>query len=278
MNVSDDDFFFFSKYIFDLTGMELDICKKYLFETRFLHLISEYRCKSLKDLYLKSIQDQSKFIPNRIIDAITTHETSFFRDKKPFEIIRQLISDRLEKNLYELPNPISDSLDIWSVACSTGQEVYSVAMTAKETLGRRAGKFISILGTDISDECISKASYGKYTKFEVERGLSPVRIKENFYQSEDSWKIKDELRAMATFKKLNLMDKYYFHKKFDIILCRNVAIYFSLETKKDLFDRLADYMWNNAILILGSTETLIGVTNRYMRMENEIGVYYQLAQ
>ncbi|MDQ7827107.1 MAG: protein-glutamate O-methyltransferase CheR [Candidatus Eremiobacteraeota bacterium] len=277
MQVSNEEFALFSRYIYQLTGLSLDESKKYLLETRFEALARELGCATISELHLKSVHDPRKIIPHRIIDLITTHETFFFRDHKPFEVLRAKMVKKFIHNPGSYGNPVRSAMSIWSAACSTGQEIYSIAMVARELLREKAIGMVTIMGTDISDECVAKASYGRYSSLEVERGLSPERLRTNFIQDGSGWKVKDELRAMTTFRRLNLIEDFSLLGRFDIIFCRNVAIYFSQEDKKKLFERFAAHMGEESILILGSTETLFGVTGRFLRVEDEYGIYYRLA-
>ena len=171
-----------------------------------------------------------------------------------------------------MPSPIR----IWSAACSTGQEVYSIAIVLKQ-LGLDTGKYnIKLLGTDISDAAVAQASYGAYNRFEIERGLSREILERYFVSNGEGWKPRDEIRAMATFKKLNLLRPFESLGKFDIVLCRNVAIYFSSEDRKKLYDRLANALDEGGSLIIGSSESLTGISNRFEPKRHLRTVFYQL--
>jgi len=164
---------------------------------------------------------------------------------------------------------------IWSAACSTGQEIYSIAIALREALGNLNNFQISILGTDISDDAITKASYGKYNKFEIERGLPIQTLNKYFTLMGDGWKIKDEIRAMAVFKKFNLMKPFAGLGKFDVVFCRNVAIYFTPADKKMVFDKIAGVLEPDGSLIIGSTESLTGVTNMFEAKRYMRSIFYQ---
>ena len=172
-----DDIKAISKYILDISGINLDENKAYLIETRLGGLIKEYECSSYKELRSKAETDSNKTIENKIIDAISTNETLFFRDREPFEVLQHkilpdLIDRRTEKASGLLPIPIR----IWSAACSTGQEAYSIAIVLKELLPDLKKYNVKLFGTDISDSAIAQASYGTYNKFEIERGLSKGKL------------------------------------------------------------------------------------------------------
>jgi len=266
-----------SKYIYDISGIDLDEKKAYLMETRLSGIADEVGATSFIDLYKKALLDPSKSIKEKIIDAISTNETLFFRDTGPFDLLQhkvlpELIDTRSTKTSSILPTPIR----IWSSACSTGQEVYSIAIVLKELLPDMNKYNIKLLGTDISDAAVAKASYGQFNKHEIERGLAKQKLEKYFEPNGDNWKINDEIRAMAMFKKLNLMLPFDALGKFDIIFCRNVAIYFSLEDRKSLFDRLADMLDTGGSLIIGSTESLTGISSRFTPQRHLSSIFYQL--
>ena len=165
---------------------------------------------------------------------------------------------------------------IWSAACSTGQELFSIAILLKELLGDLSCYDIRLLGTDISDRVVAQASYGLYGKFDIERGLTPDKLARYFTPEGPSWRIRDEIRAMATLKTMNLLEPFVFPFKFDIVLCRNVAIYFTEADKIKLFRAIGRAMAQDGALIIGSTESILGLcpefeAGRYLR-----SVYYQM--
>jgi chemotaxis protein methyltransferase CheR len=264
------------QYIHDISGIYLDQSKSYLFETRLSTIAEEHGCNSYKDLHLKAKQDASKRIERQIIDAISTNETLFFRDKGPFELLKH----KILPELIDLRTPRSanmkTNIKIWSAASSTGQELYSIAMTVKELVGNKMDAYnFKLLGTDISDNAVRQASYGKYNKFEIERGLPRPTLQKHFTLFGDSWKIKDEIRAMVNFRKLNLMQPFAGLGKFDIIFCRNVAIYFTLQDRKKLFNKLADSLTDDGYLIIGSTESLTGICSRFVPKRHLRAIFYQ---
>lgn len=275
--ITDDEVGVLTKYIRDISGILIDKNKDYLIETRLAGIADELGCASYMDLHKKALLDSSKTIRERIIDAISTNETLFFRDSAPFDVLQhkilpELIDLRSEAGPGSFPTPIR----IWSAACSTGQEVYSIAIVLKELLPDPSKYDIKLLGTDISDAAIARASYGHYNRFEVERGLSPAKLRQYFCENGNSWKIKDEIRAMVHFRKLNLMAPFGGLGKFDVIFCRNVAIYLSPEDRKKLFDRLADMLDPGGALIIGASESLTGVCSRFEPLRALRSVFYRL--
>ncbi len=263
-----------SKYIKEISGIHLDQSKTYLLETRLGSLLKKHGCASYKALYDKAKQDASKAIERSIIDAITTNETLFFRDKGPFELLQhkilpELIDARSNQKFGKVP------IKIWSAAASTGQELYSICIVIKEMLKNDPNYRFQLLGTDISDAALAQASYGKYNKFEIERGLDKKYLNKYFTLQGNDWKIKDEIRAMVNFRKQNLFQPFHSLGKFDIILCRNVAIYFTLEDRKKLFAKLANQLADDGYLIIGSTESLTGVSPLFVPKRHLRAIYYQ---
>ncbi len=263
-----------SRYIKEISGIHLDQTKTYLLETRLGSLVKKYDCADYNALYNKARQDRGKVVEKEIIDAITTNETLFFRDKGPFELLQHkifpdLIDARSTGRMSRVP------IKIWSAAASTGQEIYSICMVIKEMLGNDPKYHFQLLGTDISDAALAQASYGKYNKFEIERGLDKKYLNKYFTLHGNEWKIKDELRAMVNFRKQNLLESFSTLGKFDIILCRNVAIYFTLEDRKKLFVKLANQLADDGYLIIGSTESLTGVSSLFVPKRHLRTIYYQ---
>lgn len=276
LKISTEEIKLINKYIYEISGINLDESKKYLLETRLNAIAEEQGCFSYQDLFKKAKADATKVIERKIIDAISTNETLFFRDTGPFELLQhkifpELIDARTSKN----PN-IKPLLRVWSAASSTGQELYSVAIVLQELLGDLSKYSIKLSGTDISDAAVAQASSGKYNKFEIERGLARDKLAKYFTMSGQTWKVNDQLRAMVNFRKLNLMLPFIGLGKFDIVLCRNVAIYFTLEDRKKLFNKIADVLEPDGYLIIGSTESLTGICPRFIPKRHLRSIFYQL--
>jgi len=264
-----------SQYIYDISGIFLDKNKTYLFETRLSSVAEEQGCKSYLELYNKAKADRSLKIERSIIDAISTNETLFFRDKGPFELLQhKILPEVIDARTPKSPT-LKTSVKIWSAAASTGQELYSIAIIIKELVPHLSNYSLTLLGTDISDNAIAQASYGKYNKFEIERGLPRAQLNKYFRPMGDFWKIKDEIRAMVNFRKMNLMAPFSAIGKFDIIFCRNVAIYFTLPDRKKLFNKIADSLVDDGFLVIGSTESLTGVCPRFVPKRHLRSIFYQ---
>lgn len=278
INVTPEEFKNFSRYILDISGIALDVGKEYLLETRLNPLVNKLGCTSYAQLLQKAKSDFKKELENEIIDAISTNETYFFRDKSPFELLQHKIFpdliDKRSKNSFSRP-----TIRLWSAANSTGQEIYSIAMTLVE-MGVTPDKYnIKLFGTDISDAAIAQASYGVYNKFEVARGLDQRRLQAYFdKQSDDRYKIRDNVRMMAQFKKMNLMKPFVGLGKFDIVLCRNVMIYFTSEDRRKIYQNIAKVLEPDGYLLIGSTESLVNDTDLFLSQKYLNSVFYQFKE
>ncbi|WP_419656980.1 CheR: chemotaxis protein methyltransferase [Desulfosarcina variabilis str. Montpellier] len=276
IKIKPDEIKVLSNYIYSISGISIDASKAYLLETRFGKLLEEEGCKSYNEFYHKAKSGTDKVLETKIINAITTNETLFFRDNGPFDLLKfKILPDLIDIRGGNGKRPGFSNLKIWSSACSTGQEIYSVAIVIKELLGNSNQKF-TLLGTDLSNAAVTQASAGIYNKFEIERGLPREKLQRYFVPAGGNWKIKDEIRAMASFRRMNLMQPFVGLGKFDIILCRNVAIYFTLSDRKKLFNKIADILEPDGYLIIGSTESLTGVCPRFIPKRHLRSIYYQL--
>lgn len=264
-----------SRYIHDVCGIHLDESKSYLVETRLIGLLRESGADSWGDL-LKKVQMRA--IPNgqaRVIDAITTNETSFFRDTSPFELLRhkllpELIDRRRVAGRTRVP------IRILNAACSTGQEVYTTTIVLKELLQNLDAYDIRILGLDISDEAVAAASYAHYTANEIARGMPADALSRHFEKVEGRYKVRDELRAMATFRRANLLEPITSAVPFDIIFCRNVAIYFTEPDRVRLYENLRRVLARDGALIIGATESLTGLCPEFEPQRYLRAVFYTL--
>ena len=276
LKITSEEIKLITKYIYEISGIYLDESKKYLLETRLNAIAEEQGASNFQDFLRKAKADASKSIERKIIDAISTNETLFFRDTGPFQLLQhkifpELIDARSSKN-----PQLKTNLKIWSAASSTGQELYSVAIVLQELLGDMSKYAVKLLGTDISDAAVAQASSGKFNKFEIERGLARDKLTKYFTVAGQTWKINDQIRAMVNFRKFNLMTPFSGLGKFDIVLCRNVAIYFTLEDRKKLFNKIADVLEPDGYLIIGSTESLTGICPRFIPKRHLRSIFYQL--
>jgi chemotaxis protein methyltransferase CheR len=276
VKITSGEFSLFSKYILSISGISLDAGKEYLIETRLRPILKAYGLASFKELYNAALNDPQKKLEKEIIDAISTNETYFFRDKNPFELLKfKILPDLIDKRSAEKPGkPVN--IRIWSAASSTGQEIYSAAMIMHELGIANTRQYnIRLIGTDISDAAIAKASYGQYNKFEVARGLTPERLRKFFNKNGDDWKIKDEIRSMVAFQKVNLLKPFNSPGKFDIIFCRNVAIYFNPPDRKKLYQTISNSLEKDGYLIIGSTESITNDTQMFKPQRYLNSTFYQ---
>jgi len=272
-----NEFSLWSSYVYSITRISLDASKGYLIETRLAALLRETGSTSYKDLLDKVNADATATLKRKVISAITTNETSFFRDTAPFDLLRhKILPDLVDARGRQFGKGRPFALRIWSAACSTGQEVYSAAIVCKETLIDMNRFEVRILGTDISDKVIAQASYGKYTKLELDRGLTPDKLSAYFQADGPDFKVRDPIRAMTTFRTINLLEPLCFPTKFDIVFCRNVAIYFSESDRRKLFDGIARVVAPDGYLVIGSTESLTGICPRFEAKRYMRSVFYQL--
>ncbi len=278
VKITPNEFKVLSKYILEVSGIALDQGKEYLIETRLNPLLNEHGVVSFSELYTKAKVDPKKVIEKQIVDAISTNETYFFRDASPFELLQhKILPDLIDKRSSASQGKAPVQIRVWSAASSTGQEVYSIAIALKELYLDPPKYVIKLMGTDISNSAIAKASYGRYNKFEVARGLTPARLGKHFNQDgEDYWRIKDEIRGVALFKKLNLMEPFSELGQFDIIFCRNVAIYFTPQDRKKLFEKIARVLAPDGYLLIGSTESLSNETTLFSPKKYLKSFFYQL--
>ena len=277
IKVTLDEFKVLAKYIYEVCGITLDTNKIYLIETRLGSLVEGLGCSSYSEFYYRAQSDKTRTIEKKIVNAITTNETLWFRDKTPFDALQhKILPDLIDCKRAAHGSAGRLPIRIWSAACSTGQEVYSIAMVIREMLPDLSRFDITILGTDISDTVVAAASCGKYSRFEMDRGLAPDKLSRFFDPEGDGWRVKDELRVMTNFRRLNLFDLFQGLGRFDVVFCRNVAIYFSMEDRKVLFDKIADVVQPNGYLLIGSSEYLVGISSRFEPQRHCRAVFYRM--
>lgn len=272
--ITRDELNIISRYICEVSGIYLDNSKAYLVETRLKSLLRETGSGTYYDLYRKAKSDKTCALEKKIIDAICTPETMFFRDNSPFELLKKKLLPELvaRKSSSNFPANIR----IWSAGCSTGQELYSIAMILRESLADSAKFRISLLGTDISDAAVSCASSGEYSQVTVERGLPPEKLAVYFRKNSKKWRIREDIRAMCTFRNHNLMDSFEGLGRFDIVFCRNVAIYFQKEDKAAVFKKIGDILEPDGFLIIGSSEAISGANSLFEPVTHSNVIFYRL--
>jgi chemotaxis protein methyltransferase CheR len=248
------------------SGLIVGPDKTYLLETRLAPLMKREGARDLAALADKMRPGSA--LERDIVDAMTTNESLFFRDSKPFDAMRQRILPRLHA-----ARPAGTPLRIWSAAASTGQEAYSIAMIAAEMALAMPGRRVEIVGTDIAREPLQRARAGLYSQFEVQRGL-PMQNLVKFFTKEDSqWRIKQPLRDAVSFREWNLLADLRGLGQFDVVFCRNVLIYFDPMTKSQVLDAIVKQMPADGVLFLGGAETVLGLTQAFRAIPNENGAY-----
>ena len=264
-----------ARYIHSICAITLDRSKDYLIESRLSGLIEENNCNSFSQLVALARSEANGALKRRIIDEITTNETFFFRDNSPFDLLRyKIIPEMIDRRSR---SSLSVPIRIWSAACSTGQEIYSIAMILRELLGEMNGYSVRLVGTDISDQAVARASEGIFSQIEIARGLTDAARVKCFAPHPKGWKIRDEIRGLVSFRKLNLMEDFSGLGRFDIIFCRNVAIYFSEADRASLFNRIAQRLEPDGCLVIGAMESLGGVCPQFESKRHLRSVYYQLS-
>ena len=250
------------------SGLAIGPDKLYLLESRLGPVMRAHRITGLDALAERLRAAGSGALLQAVIEAMTTNESSFFRDGKPFEHLRQHALPRLHAT-----RPPGAKLRIWSAAASTGQEAYSIAMLLTDLRAALAGRGVEIVGTDIARAPLLRAREGVYSQFEVQRGLPVQMLLRHFRKQGEMWRIADELRAMASFHECNLLGDLRPLGCFDIVFCRNVLIYFDPPTKGRVLEAIARQMAPDGLLYLGGAETVLGISDRFAPLGAGPGVY-----
>ncbi|GEO99545.1 CheR family methyltransferase [Methylobacterium haplocladii] len=265
--MSDVAFEYLRVYLKDRSGLALGPEKRYLIESRLGPVCRRFGLATLADL-CTALRSSRSGVEQAVVEAMTTNETFFFRDRLPFDLFRDVL----------LPGAITARaatrrLRIWSAASSSGQEPYSLAMLLREAAPRLAGWHVEIVATDLSTEILEKAKAGFYSHFEVQRGLPAQLLVKYFTQVGDRWRIDPGLGAMIDFRPLNLLQPFEHLGAFDIVFCRNVLIYFDMPTKSDVLRRIAKSLAPDGAVLLGAAETVIGLTDALVPDGAHRGLY-----
>jgi len=270
MKVTPADFSYISGLARSLSALELDEGKEYLVESRLAPVAAQAGCTSLEALCLRLRAENGRGpLSGQVIDALTTNETLFFRDFHPFETLRLHILPELIERRAALRR-----LSVWSAACSTGQEPYSLAMMLLEHFPQLTGWNIQILATDISPTVLARARTGRYSKLEVNRGLPASYLVRYFQPDGKDWVVKENVRRMVDFRELNLIGSWAGLGLFDVVFIRNVLIYMEQTTKLDILGNVRRHMASDGTLLLGSAESLYGETAIFRaRVVNNSVVY-----
>ena len=266
MNVT--DFELIAEILKDRSGLALNKEKAYLLESRLNPVARKWSFSGFDELAqaIRTKRDEALLID--VTEAMTTNESFFFRDQKPFDQFSSIVLPHLLE-----ARAAKRSFRIWSAACSSGQEPYTLAMLLKEHANKLAGWRVEIVATDLSNEILDKAKEGLYSQFEVQRGLPISLLVKYFSQVGDRWQIDDSLRSMVKFRKFNLLGDASELGKFDVVFCRNVLIYFDPPTKSKVLETIAEMLPPDGFLYLGGAETVLGTSDRFQIMQGHRGIY-----
>ena len=260
----------FCQFLEQQCGIVLGDNKQYLVRSRLTPLLRPLGYKTLSELLFAVFRERKLLLTSSVIEAMTTNETVWFRDVYPFELIKNKLLDQFANK--------RTPLRIWSAACSSGQEAYSIAISILEYTKKHPAAFargVQILGTDISKEMVSLCEAGEYDLLALSRGLSDVHKHEYFNDvGGGRLKVKPNVRAITRFKSINLMDEFQQIGRFDIVFCRNVLIYFSTELKKRILQNIAASLQKDGILFLGASESLSGLNSDFDMVKCYPGLYY----
>jgi chemotaxis protein methyltransferase CheR len=264
----DADFDYLARFLHERSGIFLSKDKAYLVESRLMPLVRARKLNALSDLIGRLRFGSDAILAEEVVDAMTTNETFFFRDKLPFDRFTDIMLPEMLK-----ARASERRLRIWCAASSTGQEPYSLAMLLQERAAQLAGWKVDIIATDLSPTVIDRAKAGIYSQFEVQRGLPIQLLLKHFTQNGDKWVLSPALKSMVQFRTLNLLRDFSSLGRFDIVFCRNVLIYFDDRTRSDIMERMARMMAPDGFLTLGAAETVIGLSNAFTGHTDHRGLY-----
>jgi chemotaxis protein methyltransferase CheR len=250
------------------SGLAIGPDKLYLLETRLAPILRQYELRDLNALAERVRASRADLLTHAVVEAMTTNESFFFRDNKPFVHFRAQALPRLHA-----ARPPGTPLRIWSAASSSGQEAYSLAMILSELRPSLGDRPVEIIATDIAREQLARARDGLYTQFEVQRGLPMQMLVKYFHKEADGWRVAEPIRRMVEYREWNLLADLRPLGRFDIVFCRNVLIYFDQPTKARVLEAVAAQMPPDGLLYLGGAETVLGITSRLAPLAGEQGVY-----
>ena len=263
-----EDFELISGLLKERSGLTISKEKTYLLESRLLPIARKRGLEGLEDLVAAVRLKKEAPRLRDITEAMTTNESFFFRDGKPFDRFSNLILPKLAE-----ARASARRIRIWCAACSTGQEPYSLAICVREQEELLKDWRVEIVATDISSEVLEKAKAGVYSQFEVQRGLPINHLVKYFDKAGEMWQIDPSIRAMVSYRELNLLDDFTSMGAFDVIFCRNVLIYFEQNLKSEILDKVSRMMPIDGYLFLGGAETVIGLDSKFGPSEGERGIY-----
>ncbi len=267
-----DEYELFRDFLQQASGILLGDNKQYLVKSRLRKIMLEHNIESLAELVSRLRSSSDRRFRDAVIDAMTTNETLWFRDTHPFKILQEIILPEFATDTAQKP------IRIWSAACSTGQEPYSIAMIVDEFKKARTGRLgsVQITATDISQTVLDVARRGEYEMLAIGRGLPQDRLRNYFISNPNgSWRVVPEIQRIIDFRLLNLLDRYAQLGRFDIVFCRNVLIYFSAELKRDIITRMHQVLRPGGYLILGASESMNGLQDKFEMVQCRPGIIYR---
>lgn len=262
------DFDYLRTLLKSASGLVLTDDKQYLIESRLLPVAKKLKFETIDAMVDELRRSEATTLKNQIVEAMTINESFFFRDKTPFDNFENIMLPKLIE-----AKKAQKHIRIWSAAASTGQEAYSLSMILKEHAAELEGWRIEIIGTDLCSEALEKAKAGVYSQFEVQRGMPVKYLVKNFKQVGSMWQINSNIRSTVQYRQFNLLNSFNLLGRFDIIFCRNVLIYFDKETKSDIISRMAKQTNPNCYLVLGASETLVGLNDSFGTVPDVRGLY-----
>jgi chemotaxis protein methyltransferase CheR len=265
------DFEFVCRLVRDRSAIVLESGKEYLVEGRLTPLVRQFDLGSISELVHRLRTGPDNGLTTRVVEAMVTTETSFFRDLLPFETLRTTVLPELIRRRKD-----EKRLDVWCAACSTGQEPYSLALLLRERFPELAGWRVGILATDLSSDVLARAKEGRFSQLEVNRGLPAGLLVKYFRQQVSTWELCEEVRRAVEFRPLNLVRLWPPLPRMDLVFLRNVLIYFDVETKKAVLDRVSSLLRPDGYLLLGGAETTLNLSDTLRRVEDLKGGFYQI--
>jgi len=266
--VTPSEYEFLRKLLKESSGLDLSADKQYLVESRLVPLARRVGMAGISELVQKAKTGSAETLIGEVVEAMTTNETFFFRDKIPFEHLRDTMLPALLQ-----ARAARRALRIWCAASSTGQEPYSIAMLLKEMGAALSGWRIEIVATDMSQGVLEKSRAALFSQFEVQRGLPIQLLVKYFAQVGEMWQLNADVRAMVGHRHLNLLQDFSHLGSFDVIFCRNVLIYFDQDTKIGIFERLARVVEPDGFMVLGAAESVVGISDAFKAHPDRRGLY-----
>ena len=280
IDISDNEFNQLKEHLNRICGIDIPAEKSYLFNTRLKELLVGDECKTFAELCQRLQAGNDRLLQRRFVQAMTTHESSFFRDHHPFETLQRHVLPIIAAQQFSKPSLLAPRIRILSSGCSAGQESYSIGISVHEWLSAQkhfSANEINIVGIDISSQALAKATRAVYSEFEIGRFLPRQLLPKYFKNAKGQWEVIEEIRRMVSFAEVNLADNFGYIGTFDIIFCRNVIIYFSQELKQRIISQFRRMLNPGGVLFLGACESLYGLSKEFRAVHEGEATYYVAA-